>query len=157
MADGWETARRLDRPAELKVRTRTHTHTQGLGLTCLLLLQVDGRGLLQLAGSEWAVFRLGHPGTVHAVEVDTRHFKGACGRGAGALSGPSHACASSRELSRLLLGGGVFSESGGGAAGPAERLGIGGLAAPPPAPEGRREPGVGARVGGRWPHLPVAL
>ncbi|CAF89517.1 unnamed protein product, partial [Tetraodon nigroviridis] len=55
MADGWETARRLDRPPQLKV---------------------DGRGILQLAGWEWAVFRLGHPGTVHTVEVDTRHFKG---------------------------------------------------------------------------------
>lgn len=73
MADGWETARRLDRPPQLKVRT--HTHTQ-VGANAACCLQVDGRGILQLAGWEWAVFRLGHPGTVHTVEVDTRHFKG---------------------------------------------------------------------------------
>ncbi|CAN9507999.1 unnamed protein product [Ophioblennius macclurei] len=55
MADGWETARRLDRPKELKV---------------------DQLGILQVPGSEWAVFRLGHPGQVHRVELDTAHFKG---------------------------------------------------------------------------------
>ncbi|XP_071372709.1 allantoicase [Centroberyx affinis] len=55
MADGWETARRLDRPRELKV---------------------DGRGILQLSGSEWAVFRLGRPGLISRIEVDTLHFKG---------------------------------------------------------------------------------
>ncbi|KAG7252550.1 hypothetical protein CRUP_016593, partial [Coryphaenoides rupestris] len=55
MADGWETARRLDRPRDL---------------------QVDGRGILQVPGSEWAVFRLGHAGVIGHVEVDTNHFKG---------------------------------------------------------------------------------
>ncbi|XP_039980502.1 allantoicase isoform X2 [Xiphias gladius] len=55
MADGWETARRLDRPKELKA---------------------DQRGILQVPGSEWAVFRLGHPGVISGVEVDTNHFKG---------------------------------------------------------------------------------
>ncbi|XP_078146150.1 allantoicase [Centroberyx gerrardi] len=55
MADGWETARRLDRPRELKA---------------------DGRGILQLLGSEWAVFRLGRPGVISRIEVDTLHFKG---------------------------------------------------------------------------------
>ncbi|XP_049446024.1 allantoicase isoform X5 [Epinephelus fuscoguttatus] len=55
MADGWETARRLDRPKHLKV---------------------DQRGILQVPGSEWAVFRLGHPGVISSVEVDTNHFKG---------------------------------------------------------------------------------
>nr|XP_057928126.1 allantoicase isoform X3 [Doryrhamphus excisus] len=55
MADGWETARRLDRPKKL---------------------QVDQRGILQLPGHEWAVFRLGHVGVIRAVEVDTAHFKG---------------------------------------------------------------------------------
>ncbi|CAL8312074.1 unnamed protein product [Lota lota] len=55
MGDGWETARRLDRPKELKV---------------------DGRGILQVPGSEWAVFRLGHAGVITHVEVDTNHFKG---------------------------------------------------------------------------------
>ncbi|XP_068454812.1 allantoicase [Clinocottus analis] len=55
MADGWETARRLDRPKHLKV---------------------DQRGILQVPGSEWAVFRLGRPGLVGSVEVDTEHFKG---------------------------------------------------------------------------------
>ncbi|KAM7368423.1 hypothetical protein PAMP_014645 [Pampus punctatissimus] len=55
MADGWETARRLDRPKNLKV---------------------DQRGILQVPGWEWAVFRLGHHGVIGSVEVDTNHFKG---------------------------------------------------------------------------------
>uniref|UniRef100_A0A667XWG5 Allantoate amidinohydrolase n=1 Tax=Myripristis murdjan TaxID=586833 RepID=A0A667XWG5_9TELE len=55
MGDGWETARRLDRPREL---------------------EVDGRGILQVPGYEWAVFRLGRPGTISSIEVDTNHFKG---------------------------------------------------------------------------------
>ncbi|XP_036066588.1 allantoicase isoform X4 [Oryzias melastigma] len=55
MADGWETARRLDRPKELKV---------------------DKCGILQVPGYEWAVFRLGHPGVISSIEVDTTHFKG---------------------------------------------------------------------------------
>ncbi|XP_053737942.1 allantoicase isoform X1 [Synchiropus splendidus] len=55
MADGWETARRLDRPKVLKV---------------------DQRGILNVPGHEWAVFRLGHAGILRRVEVDTRHFKG---------------------------------------------------------------------------------
>ncbi|XP_028252677.1 allantoicase isoform X2 [Parambassis ranga] len=55
MADGWETARRLDRPKELKV---------------------DQQGILQVPGWEWAVFRLGHPGVISSIEVDTNHFKG---------------------------------------------------------------------------------
>ncbi|XP_049808414.1 allantoicase-like [Schistocerca nitens] len=55
MGDGWETARRLDRPA---------------------VLEEDARGILQVLGSEWAIFRMGHPGTIGMVEVDTAHFKG---------------------------------------------------------------------------------
>ncbi|XP_042359055.1 allantoicase isoform X1 [Plectropomus leopardus] len=55
MADGWETARRLDRPKYLKA---------------------DQRGILQVPGGEWAVFRLAHPGEINRIEVDTYHFKG---------------------------------------------------------------------------------
>ncbi|XP_006626459.1 allantoicase isoform X2 [Lepisosteus oculatus] len=55
MGDGWETARRLDRPGVLKV---------------------DQHGILQVPGSEWAVFRLGHPGVIRYIEIDTNHFKG---------------------------------------------------------------------------------
>ncbi|XP_014905873.1 allantoicase [Poecilia latipinna] len=55
MADGWETARRLDRPKTLKA---------------------DQQGILQVPGWEWAVFRLGHPGLIGSIEVDTNHFKG---------------------------------------------------------------------------------
>eukprot|EP00064_Thunnus_orientalis_P019522 superscaffoldBa00004920_g19644 len=55
MGDGWETARRLDRPKKLKV---------------------DQRGILQVPGWEWAVFRLGHRGVISSIEVDTNHFKG---------------------------------------------------------------------------------
>ncbi|KAG7508784.1 putative allantoicase [Solea senegalensis] len=55
MADGWETARRLDRPKKLKV---------------------DGQGVLQVPGCEWAVFGLGHCGVISSIEVDTNHFRG---------------------------------------------------------------------------------
>ncbi|XP_060772134.1 allantoicase [Neoarius graeffei] len=55
MADGWETARRLDRPK---------------------LLKMDENGILQVLGFEWAVFRLGHPGVISKIEIDTNHFKG---------------------------------------------------------------------------------
>ncbi|XP_062266971.1 allantoicase isoform X3 [Platichthys flesus] len=55
MGDGWETARRLDRPTHLKV---------------------DQRGILEVPGWEWAVFRLGRPGVISSIEVDTNHFKG---------------------------------------------------------------------------------
>ncbi|KAM5165089.1 putative inactive allantoicase [Mantella aurantiaca] len=55
MGDGWETARRLDRPP---------------------ILKVDDKGILQLPGNEWTVFRLGHPGLITHIEIDTNHFKG---------------------------------------------------------------------------------
>ncbi|XP_069829168.1 probable inactive allantoicase [Dendropsophus ebraccatus] len=55
MGDGWETARRLDRPP---------------------ILKADENGILQVPGSEWTVFRLGHPGLVTHIEIDTNHFKG---------------------------------------------------------------------------------
>ncbi|XP_069461111.1 probable inactive allantoicase isoform X2 [Ambystoma mexicanum] len=55
MGDGWETARRLDRPAVLKI---------------------DDNGILQVSGSEWTVFRLGHTGRIMHIEIDTNHFKG---------------------------------------------------------------------------------
>ncbi|KAK1874723.1 Allantoicase [Dissostichus eleginoides] len=55
MADGWETARRLDRPKHL---------------------EEDEHGVLLVPGWEWAVFRLGHPGVIRSVELDTDHFKG---------------------------------------------------------------------------------
>ncbi|KAB0347657.1 hypothetical protein FD754_012514 [Muntiacus muntjak] len=52
MADGWETARRLDRP---------------------LILE---DGILLVPGCEWAVFRLAHPGVITQIEIDTKYFKG---------------------------------------------------------------------------------
>uniref|UniRef100_A0AAY4B815 Allantoate amidinohydrolase n=1 Tax=Denticeps clupeoides TaxID=299321 RepID=A0AAY4B815_9TELE len=55
MGDGWETARRLDRP---------------------WVLETDSQGILQVPGFEWAVFRLGHPGVISQIEIDTNHFKG---------------------------------------------------------------------------------
>ncbi|XP_063846410.1 allantoicase-like [Scylla paramamosain] len=55
MADGWETARRLDRPS---------------------ILKEGADGVLQVAGWEWALFKLGLPGTVKGLEVDTYFFKG---------------------------------------------------------------------------------
>ncbi|XP_006864035.1 PREDICTED: probable allantoicase [Chrysochloris asiatica] len=55
IADGWVTARRLDRPP---------------------ILENDENGILLVPGCEWAVFRLGHPGVITQIEVDTKHFKG---------------------------------------------------------------------------------
>ena len=54
MGDGWETARRLDRPP---------------------VLQADREGILAVPGHEWAVFRLGLRGTPSQIEIDTNHFK----------------------------------------------------------------------------------
>ncbi|OWK07147.1 ALLC [Cervus elaphus hippelaphus] len=55
MEDGWETARRLDRP---------------------LILENDENGILLVPGCEWAVFRLAHPGVITQIEIDTKYFKG---------------------------------------------------------------------------------
>lgn len=55
MGDGWETARRLDRPA---------------------ILEVDENGILQVPGSEWAIFQMCTTGLISTIEIDTNHFKG---------------------------------------------------------------------------------
>lgn len=55
MGDGWETARRPDRPAIYK-------------------LGADGH--VEMPGSDFAVLKLGHPGIVEEIEIDTSHFKG---------------------------------------------------------------------------------
>ncbi|KAM9316419.1 putative inactive allantoicase [Gastrophryne carolinensis] len=55
MGDGWETARRIDRPPVLKC---------------------DSNGILLIPGNEWTVFRLGHSGLITHIEIDTNHFKG---------------------------------------------------------------------------------
>ncbi|XP_008059862.1 probable allantoicase [Carlito syrichta] len=55
MADGWETARRLDRPP---------------------ILENGENGILLFPGCEWAVFRLAHPGVITQIEIDTKYFQG---------------------------------------------------------------------------------
>ncbi|XP_040151323.1 allantoicase-like [Anopheles arabiensis] len=58
MGDGWETARRLDRPP---------------------VLQIDDAGILQVPGCEWAIFQLGgapEGGWIERICIDTKHFKG---------------------------------------------------------------------------------
>ncbi|KAI0222635.1 Allantoicase [Lamellibrachia satsuma] len=55
MGDGWETARRLDRPARLTA---------------------DDNGVLRVPGSEWAEFKLGRIGRIVKIEIDTNHFRG---------------------------------------------------------------------------------
>lgn len=55
MGDGWETARRLDRPPVIKI---------------------DEFGILKVPGSEWAVFKMCERGLIESVLVDTNHFKG---------------------------------------------------------------------------------
>ncbi|EWM26524.1 allantoicase [Nannochloropsis gaditana] len=55
MGDGWETARKLTRPP---------------------VLEPDEGGLIKVPGSDWAVLRLGTPGKVRELEIDTCWFKG---------------------------------------------------------------------------------
>lgn len=55
MGEGWETARRLDRPA---------------------ILTLNENLTLNVPGSEWAMIQLGHACVVTEVEVDTHRFKG---------------------------------------------------------------------------------
>ena len=55
MADGWETARHVDRPP---------------------ILLVNQSGLLNVSGSDWAIFKMGAVGKVHHVVIETIHFKG---------------------------------------------------------------------------------
>lgn len=55
MGDGWETARRLDRPA---------------------ILEADENGILKVPGSEWAIFKLAATSNINSIEIDTNHFKG---------------------------------------------------------------------------------
>eukprot|EP00644_Phytophthora_capsici_P016827 jgi/Phyca11/556776/estExt2_Genewise1Plus.C_PHYCAscaffold_950052 len=56
MAGGWETARKVTRPAILRADPTT--------------------GLLEVPGKDWVVLKLGHLGVIQQVEVDTNHFKG---------------------------------------------------------------------------------
>ncbi|XP_045765372.1 allantoicase-like [Maniola jurtina] len=55
MADGWETARQLNRPE---------------------VLETSDDGTLKTTGEEWAVFKLGFTGRIQKICVDTEHFKG---------------------------------------------------------------------------------
>eukprot|EP00039_Didymoeca_costata_P005372 m.81030 g.81030 ORF g.81030 m.81030 type:complete len:384 (+) comp12789_c0_seq2:104-1255(+) len=55
MGDGWETARHLDRPPKL---------------------QINKQGYVDFNGTEWCILKLGVPGQVDHVIVDTCHFKG---------------------------------------------------------------------------------
>lgn len=55
MGDGWETARRLDRPE---------------------IIEANDDGTLKIPGQEWAVFKLGYPGRIEKICIDTAHFKG---------------------------------------------------------------------------------
>jgi len=55
MGEGWETARRLDRPE---------------------ILDMDTNGVLKVPGCEWATFKLGLPGFITKIDIETYHFKG---------------------------------------------------------------------------------
>lgn len=55
MGDGWETMRRMDRPA---------------------ILTADRWGMLDVPGSEWAIMKMCCVGQVDHVVIDTQHFKG---------------------------------------------------------------------------------
>jgi len=55
MADGWETARRLDRPS---------------------VLEMGKNGQINYSGSEYALFKLGVEGKVDKIVIDTSYFKG---------------------------------------------------------------------------------
>lgn len=55
MMSGWETARRLDRPA---------------------VIEMVEKDVFNIPGTEWAIFRLATAATIVSIEVDTNHFKG---------------------------------------------------------------------------------
>lgn len=55
MGDGWETARRLDRPS---------------------IIEIDDEGILKIPGNEYAIFKLAALSNINSIEVDTNHFKG---------------------------------------------------------------------------------
>lgn len=55
MGDGWETARRLDRPP---------------------ILEADENAILKVPGNEWAIFKLATVSHINSIEIDTNHFKG---------------------------------------------------------------------------------
>lgn len=55
MGDGWETMRRLDRPA---------------------ILEADAFGMIKVPGHEWAIMKMCAIGEINNIIVDTRHFKG---------------------------------------------------------------------------------
>ncbi|CAN0342165.1 unnamed protein product, partial [Laminaria digitata] len=55
MGDGWETARKPDRPS---------------------VLELGADGLVKAPGCDWAVLRLGVVGEILRLVVDTNHFKG---------------------------------------------------------------------------------
>ena len=55
MGDGWETGRRLDRPA---------------------ILEADDNGILKVPGCEWATMKMCCIGAISEIIVDTNHFKG---------------------------------------------------------------------------------
>lgn len=79
MGDGWETARRLDRPKVLKVEAffrKHHKYQLYSTLIPYIGFQVDEKGILQVPGFEWAILRLGNTGIINKIEVDTNDFKG---------------------------------------------------------------------------------
>lgn len=55
MGDGWETARRLDRPS---------------------IIEIDDDGILKIPGDEYAIFKLAAFSNINSIEVDTNYFKG---------------------------------------------------------------------------------
>lgn len=55
MGDGWETMRRMDRPA---------------------ILTANQSGMLDVPGSEWAIMKMCCTGQIDRLVIDTRHFKG---------------------------------------------------------------------------------
>ncbi|KAJ8683424.1 hypothetical protein QAD02_019216 [Eretmocerus hayati] len=57
MHDGWETARRSDRPSKI---------------------ELDDEGFVKMKGEEWVIFHLSNTVMIRDIEVDTTHFKGNC-------------------------------------------------------------------------------
>lgn len=55
MGEGWETARQRTRPP---------------------IYELESNGLIKLPGSDWSVIKLGVPGFINQIDVDTHWFKG---------------------------------------------------------------------------------
>ncbi|XP_015749499.1 PREDICTED: allantoicase-like, partial [Acropora digitifera] len=90
MGDGWETARRVrccnvitaiirtvfQLYSLMQMKPKRLLYEHFFQMDRLSILEQGKDGCLNLPDCEWSVIKLGHPGTVQKIEIDTNHFKG---------------------------------------------------------------------------------